>query len=111
MEAGTIENAVAAPSGSTTENVTSGTASEALIKAAQDSLSSGEKGTPAPSGTGDTPAPGATGNGAATSGAIGQPSGTIQPDATGNRGEAPESRIQAAVRNARAEYQWAQQLL
>lgn len=110
MQVGTVENAGAAASGQPSGGVSSGTASEALIKAAQTSLSSGE-GAPGASGTGDTAQAGAQGTGAATSGATGQPSAQGQPDATGNRGEAPESRIQAAVRNARQEYAWAQELL
>lgn len=110
MSVGTTENV--AGSGST-GNVTSGTASEAMIKAATAASSA------------DTPAPGASGNGAtatgagdgtpgSTTGATGQPAGAGSPGAAGERGPIPYDRHEAALANARKDeaqkFAWAAEL-
>ena len=108
---GTTENSV---SGATaTGGVTHGTASDALIKAAMDSSSEsdsarGEADAAArPEAPGDTAQP----DGQA---AVAKPDATGQPGATGTK-DAPQTRIEAAVKNARetavreteAKYAWA----
>jgi hypothetical protein len=105
--AGTTENVA----GSSTEgNVTSGTASDAMIKAAMASESSS-----------DTPPTGAEAVAGGTGETVVKPAGTpsaTTPAAKGPQvptGEAPPNRIEAAVKNARettraeveAEYAWA----
>lgn len=109
MLEGTTDNAAgsgAAPAAS--GNITSGTASEAMIKAA--TTASSAEAAPAVNLTGDTAKPAGDGTSGATSDATGQPVPTGQPAATGTA-EAPQARIEAAVRNARAEveskYAWA----
>lgn len=78
--------------------VTSGTASEALIKAA----SAASSAAPAPVGsTGDTTQKPVTGNDGATTGTTAQPTAEGQADTTANRGPIPLDRHEAAVRNAR----------
>lgn len=106
--AGSGSSATAAPAASSstpasTASVSSGTASAAMIKAATDAASSAATVTP-PAGAGDT----STAAGAGAPGAI--PAATGQPQATGQpvvtppaTGQAPDNRIQAAVRNARSE--------
>lgn len=96
-----------APAGST---ISSGTASDAMIRAATSASSAEPSGTgaivpPAPAGSaGDTPVEGSTGRAAATPDATGQPT-PAGPAATpaATRTEAPEPRILAATRNARAD--------
>lgn len=102
---GTTDNAAgsvtggAAASGST-GNVTSGTASEAMIKAAT-AASSAES---IPTGqVGDTAATGQPNKVVATSDATGQPDAVATAAAAAKAGEAPPARIEAAVKNARAE--------
>lgn len=112
---GTTDNAAAsvtggAPEPSTSGNVSSGTASDAMVKAAM--AASSADGSPA-------------GNEAETAAITAGIAGTVakpvvdpnQPAKgaqAATKGEAPESRIQAAVRNARAEvetqYAWAKDL-
>lgn len=90
--------------------ITSGTASEAMIRAATSASSAEPSGTgaivpPAPAGpAGDTPVEGSDGTAAATPDATGQPkpAGPPAPPA-GTRTETPEPRIVAATRNARAD--------
>lgn len=107
-----VENTavVAPPSGT---SVSSGTASEAMIRAAEAASSAA----PEPTGVaavGDTTPPAGVSTPGATAAATGQPEASGQPAATGTRGEAPEPRIVAAVKNARAEveaqYAWARDL-
>lgn len=95
MLEGTTENvAVSTPSSSGgSGNVTSGTATDAMIKAATAASSAEESATTPDASAGAIP-PGAT------SDARGQPKVT---GATVTSGEAPVSRIEAAVKNARAE--------
>lgn len=102
MLEGTTDNAAAPDAGATpasTASITSGTASDAMIKAAT-AASSAEAAPAVPSG--DTPAPVSPTEVEAT------PEATIQETPEGQaaaaaatRGEAPASRIEAAVRNAR----------
>lgn len=104
-----IDKAAGSVSGSSggAASVTSGTASEALIKAASDSSSDNLTG-----GAGDTSgAAGGDGASGASAATKEQPNLTGEAGAAATRGEAPEPRIVAAVRNARAEvekqYEWA----
>lgn len=88
--AGSVTEGQTAPTSS--GNVTSGTASEAMIKAAE--AASSAEAAPAEKITGDTAKPdGQT--------PVAKPDATGQPDSTVTRGEAPEPRIAAAVKNAR----------
>lgn len=86
-----------AESGASEPAVSSGTASAAMIKAAEAASSAA----PEPAVPAGTPSPTAgSGTPGATSGAIGQPKGAVS--ASGQpAGEAPESRIERAVHNAR----------
>lgn len=117
MFEGTTDNVGASgpTQGGTTGNVTSGTASEALIRAATAASSAetpaeGAASATGPAATGDTSSAAVTGTHGPKPDATGQPPTTGQPDATGTT-EAPPSRIEAAVRNARAavekQFEWA----
>lgn len=98
------ENAAATPS---TGNITSGTASEAMIKAAMSASSADTpaEGTPAPvpaGAAGDTPKPAGQSEPGATAAAKGTQVPTGQPATpAGNRGPVPLDRHETAVRNAR----------
>lgn len=83
-------------SGAGQPSVSSGTASAALIAAA--GAASSAESAPAAKPAGETAPPAGTGTPGTKPDAIGQPVGTVTQPATG---EAPEARIQAAVRNAR----------
>lgn len=84
-----------------TASITSGTASDAMIKAAT-AASSAEAPPVGDKKAGDTPPPASTTDAGATAAAIEQP---VKDDsaaaAAASRGEAPPNRIEAAVRNAR----------
>jgi hypothetical protein len=110
MLEGTTDNVA----GSTTGNVTSGTASEAMIKAAT-AASSADSPAPGASGTGETTKPAEGGTPASTAGATSQPGTVVEkPGATGERGPIPFDRHEAALRNAREEttqaFAWAKEL-
>lgn len=81
-------------------NVSSGTASEAMIKAATAASSAD---TPPAGDAGDTAKPGAASDSTANPDATGQPGAADKAAAAATRGEAPPARIEAAVKNARAE--------
>lgn len=96
---GTTENVAGS---SSTGGVTSGTASDAMIRAAA-AASSAE--TEAGSGSG-TAATSTEGAGAGTSGG----STTVSPTGTGERGPIPYDRHETILANARKEYEWAERL-
>lgn len=104
---GTTDNS--AGSGST-GNVTSGTASEAMIKAAEAASSPAGPDASGGSGAGAQPPKAGEGTPGATTGATGQPTGTGSSGATGDRGPIPFERHEAALKNAREEFKWAQEL-
>lgn len=94
--------AAAAPvSGVGQPTISSGSASAALIKAAEASSSEATEPTGA---VGDTSTQGGPGKAAATAGATAKPvvDGSTGTKPAGSGGEAPEHRIEAAVKNARA---------
>lgn len=108
---GMTDNAAGSP-GATSGNITSGTASEAMIKAATAASSTDTPAGGSGTGTPDGQAGGGTPNpNAAATGAAAPPN---PPAANGERGPIPYDRHEAAVRNARTEaaqqYQWAQEL-
>jgi hypothetical protein len=100
--AGSSATGSSASGSGSTGNVTSGTASEALIKAAMASSSEAPPTTGVTSGdtTGATGAGAGSGTNAAATGQASQDGSTAAGAAAG--GAAPDNRIQAAVRNARA---------
>src|SRR5262245_61381298 len=102
MPATAIENAGASPAA--TGNITSGTASEAMIRAASSAAESTPT-APAPTPAGDTPQTGAPAGTPSTSPATsGQPAaGSPAAPPAAATGDAPENRIIAATRNARAQ--------
>lgn len=82
-------------------NITSGTASEALIKAAS-SAEAATQSAPVAKPAGDTPpAGGDKTTPVTTTAATELPKVEGQPDESAGKGEAPEARIQTAVKNAR----------
>lgn len=92
---------------SSSGGISSGTASESMIKAATALSSEGSQ----PAGersAGDTSASGAPGTGVATAPATTGVQPTGQPDATGARGPIPYDRHEAAMRNLRNQYGWAE---
>lgn len=114
----TADNSAAAPASgvATTGNVSSGTASEAMVKAAE--AASSAESTPA-GVAGDTSKPTGTADPGATVGAKTPPASTGPADpAAANRGPVPLDRHEAAVRNARekgatearAEFAWAKDI-
>lgn len=115
MLEGTTDNVTGSgAAAATTGNITSGTASEAMIKAAT-AASSAETAKPSGTGTGDPPKEAGAGNTGATLDATGQPPKVDSSgSATGDRGPIPFDRHEAALKNARTEsiqqYKWAQEL-
>lgn len=97
--AGSVTEGQAAPT--STGNVTSGTASDAMIKAAM--AASSAEGAPAPKAAvaGDTPVAGGPGKVVAKPEAIAQPKPDGQADTTVKDGAVPLPRHEAAVKNAR----------
>lgn len=109
---GTTDNVSASTGASSSGSISSGTASEAMIKAAM-AASSAESasGTGQPAGTGDTTQQTGDGTSGADAGTTAPPAAaTGTPDATGNRGPIPFDRHEAALKNAREQFKWAQEL-
>lgn len=108
---GMNDNAAPPEASSPGMTVSSGTASEAMIRAAT-AASSADSGSGEGGGTPAQGTPAATGVAPASASPTGTDTGTIDPlAAVKPGGEAPPNRIEAAVRNARAEvekqYAWA----